>query len=111
MTRIVVPGKYVRLEWWHLRRTLVGIRRPIHVMPKWWQLKRTRTGMRRIERILRPDPAILVKLWKDITDEDWCQRGPDGKPLGKITPFVSFLDAESWKVREAGRRQYVKEMV
>lgn len=31
-----------------------------------------------------------IKLQSDITDEDCCQRGPDGNPLGRLTPLVPF---------------------
>lgn len=71
---IVIPGKYVRLKWWHLRRTFVGVRR--------------------FGRIYLPRPGILIKLWANITDEDMCQRGPDNNPLGKLTPFVPFRAKE-----------------
>ena len=73
---LVAPGRYIRLRWWHMRKTLCGIRRH--------------------RRIALPEPGMLFKLYADITDDDRCQRGPDGVPLGKLTPFVRFTTAREF---------------
>lgn len=39
---------------------------------------------------------VDVKLPADITDEDSCQRGPDGAPLRRVTPLVPFQTMNEW---------------
>ena len=43
--------------------------------------------------------TVQLKLWENITDEDMCQRGPDGRPLPKVTPFVYFETKAEWADR------------
>lgn len=40
---------------------------------------------------------VEIKLHKDITEQDCCQRGPDGLPLLRVTPFVPFKTLEEWR--------------
>jgi hypothetical protein len=40
---------------------------------------------------------VEVKLPADITDEDSAQRGPDGKPLVRVTPLVPYQTMEEWR--------------
>ena len=37
-----------------------------------------------------------LKMWKHIGPKDKCQRGPDGKPLYRVTPFVCFSTYDEW---------------
>jgi len=75
----VIPGELRRLKWWH-----------------WWK---TMVGIRRFGKCKLPTPGYEFKLYKDITDEDACQRGPDGKPLYKITPLCWYWTLEEWQNR------------
>jgi hypothetical protein len=79
MTPLVMPGKYIpRFRWFP------------------WLFKQL-VGVRRFGRIAWPEPGFIAKLYADITDADRCQRGPTGKPLYKLTPFVPFLTLQEWK--------------
>lgn len=40
-----------------------------------------------------------VACMDDITDEDKCQRGPQGMPLPRFTPGVPFKTLAEWKAR------------
>ena len=42
---------------------------------------------------------IDIKLPADITDDDQCQRGPDGKPEHRMTPMVPYSTKAEWTAR------------
>ena len=45
---------------------------------------------------LMTNEQVEVKLHADITDEDIAQRGPDGKPLPRVTPWVPYTTLKEW---------------
>lgn len=46
---------------------------------------------------LSEDCEVAIKLPEDIHDDDRCQRGPNGKPLHRVTPLVPFQTLAEWK--------------
>jgi len=40
---------------------------------------------------------LVVKLHSNITDDDPCQRGPTGDPLGRVTPGVPYFTKKEWE--------------
>ncbi|MFH0982010.1 MAG: hypothetical protein V2A79_10765 [Planctomycetota bacterium] len=43
-----------------------------------------------------------VKDPKLIVDEDRCQRGPNGRPLARVTPGVPYLSKAEWEAKSHG---------
>ncbi|MFH0982005.1 MAG: hypothetical protein V2A79_10740 [Planctomycetota bacterium] len=41
-----------------------------------------------------------VKDPKLIVDEDRCQRGPNGRPLVRVTPGVPYLTRKEWEAKQ-----------
>lgn len=43
---------------------------------------------------------VDIDLVENITDDDSAQRGPDGKPLARVTPGVPYQTLAEWKKLE-----------